>query len=423
MRNRNWALDIPQYDVRAFQKVGRTMALYDSWGSDSNSPTTVSMSESLATAGVSPSDSVSYSSSSGSSSSVDYRNEGRNYPTGTTRPVNTSTWSVGADGQIYGNLQDAAKTLGVKPSELNAAAYANNPLLNMFPGLKGMTSFIGKLQDLGLPGYAMTPEEREAQGIYRSPSGYGAAGNTFASAGDATASDPYGFNTWAPGAGAGASSAYGSGLVPQYNMDPTGMMGMGQGYAQHVADTFGPLSQEYVQSVRQLNDPAYQAQQRARAMSSVQQQADAQRGQMTRNLNGMNISDGRFLAAQTQLANQTALGKVAAAMQSDDSLRKTFLDASKSALTVGTDAAKVGGQLASVGNDAAKAYNNYALESANLGMKAYSLDGTPLDWAKLGMQKYGIDNNVAINSSNNDSEILGTVLGAVLGGIDFKKLG
>lgn len=66
------------------------------------------------------------------------------------------SWSQGTDGRTYGNLQDAARDLGVKPSTLNSGD-------SNLPGYLGMIAkAAGWLQDQGLPGYAMTPEERQA---------------------------------------------------------------------------------------------------------------------------------------------------------------------------------------------------------------------------------------------------------------------
>lgn len=103
--------------------------------------------------------------------------------TGNSRAVTPGgSWSQGADGRTYGNLQDAARDLGVKPSTLNSGDAG-------LPGYLGMIAKAsGWLQDQGLPGYAMTPEERQAErdaGHYSSYSSTAGGDNTarpFASA-------------------------------------------------------------------------------------------------------------------------------------------------------------------------------------------------------------------------------------------------
>ena len=77
------------------------------------------------------------------------------------------TWNAGTDGRIYGNIQDAAREMGVKPSEVSAMGTPH------LPGIMGLLqSGVGWLQDHGLPGYAMSPEERAAGG-----GSYGSSGN------------------------------------------------------------------------------------------------------------------------------------------------------------------------------------------------------------------------------------------------------
>jgi len=67
-------------------------------------------------------------------------------------------WSIGPNGQIYGNIQNAAADLGIRPSQ--AGISIPSWLSALSPKLAGMLSGIGSLQDMGLPGYSMTPEER-----------------------------------------------------------------------------------------------------------------------------------------------------------------------------------------------------------------------------------------------------------------------
>lgn len=435
MRNKNWALDIPQYDVRAFQKVGRTMALYDSWGSDSSSNPYTSYGNYGGYTTGSDSNATNASEASTAqndySGGSDYRTEGRNYANGSTRPVNTSTWSIRGD-TVYGNLQDAARDLGVKPSELNARSWAANPLSKV-PYLSGLNSFFGRLQDMGLPGYAMTPEERDEAEANRFGSTSGpnplAAGVPGGASGGAANGGSSGLSIPGIGDGSAASmSSYWQGLMdkyqaPTWQSDPSGLLGasndMYDYYEKNVQPAFGAFRDQ----VNQFNDSTYRGQQRGQAMAGVQQSQDlAWRNNMqslARRGNG--LSAGAQAEAAIRMANATSANKVLAAIQSDAALRDAYIKGNKELLTAGNEMGGLAAKFGAVGVDAEKTRNQFALNEAELGLKNRQVfAGLALNEQQglmdAAIRKYGIDNNVAINESNNDSEILGTVLGSLFSG-------
>jgi hypothetical protein len=82
-----------------------------------------------------------------------------------------SSFFRSADGRVYGNIQDAAAAMGKKPSEISMMGAPQ------LPGLLGsIQSGIGWLQDRGLPGYAMTPEERAQRNESQTGGGHGGSG-------------------------------------------------------------------------------------------------------------------------------------------------------------------------------------------------------------------------------------------------------
>jgi len=80
---------------------------------------------------------------------------------------------------------------------------------------------------------------------------------------------------------------------------------------------------DYGKLVNEMGTDAYRSQQRGAAMADVQQQSDAAMQANQRNLQrmGVNPSSGRALAMNNQNAIQTALGKAAAASNSDRATR------------------------------------------------------------------------------------------------------
>jgi len=85
-------------------------------------------------------------------------NQLANIGVGSTPISDQRNWSIGPNGQIYGNIQNAAADLGIQPSQTGASV--PSWLAALSPKLAGMLSGLGALQNAGLPGYSMTPEER-----------------------------------------------------------------------------------------------------------------------------------------------------------------------------------------------------------------------------------------------------------------------
>lgn len=233
------------------------------------------------------------------------------------------------------------------------------------------------------------------------------------------------------GSGSGADSGmsdYWQGLIDQlqigdYQQDPTGLVANAKAVSGYFNSDVMPQWGVMRDAVNQYNDAGYQGLMRNRAMVDVASQSAAAESGVQRSMlrRGVNPGSGAYTLGQGQRAAQTALAKVNAAAQSDSALRDAFLKGGTSLLSAGSDMAKSAAALGSVGLDAEKAQNAWGLSAAELGVKnrqgfaslALNDRNAVLDSM---IRKYGIDNNVAINQSNQDNELLGTVLGIVFGG-------
>lgn len=183
---------------------------------------------------------------------------------------------------------------------------------------------------------------------------------------------------------------------------------------------YRPYDRQFMNYVDSIGSNAYRGEQRGRAMNDVQLQTDAQRQQMERQgaAAGVNYGDPRFAFMRGQMAQQTALNKVMAAMGSDRSARDEWSKGLGAINAMGLKVGEMGmrnqgmsGELAKVGmagmdmGPAARDRNTQAAASmtsagasaanaANSG--ANSERNYQLGLGRLALDRYGLETGNAL---------------------------
>lgn len=127
--------------------------------------------------------------------------------------------------------------------------------------------------------------------------------------------------------GVGAVDAYGKNVA---GAAAQGAGAMGQAGIQGIQSYVGqylPYDRKLMSHVDSIGTDAYRAQQRGQAVNAVQQQTDAQRQVMNRNMARMGVdpNSSRFASMNGMMAGQTALNKVMAANAADRSARDEWV--------------------------------------------------------------------------------------------------
>lgn len=206
----------------------------------------------------------------------------------------------------------------------------------------------------------------------------------------------------------------------------------GQLMGSYMSD-YQPYDREFMRYVDTLGSEAYRGQQRAQAMNAVQMQSDMQRQQMERQgaAAGVNYGDPRFAFLRGQMAQQTALNKVMAALGSDRSSRDEWAKGLGAINAMGLKVGELGTKTFGLANDAAKTglmamdlgpaararetNANAAMTSAGAAGAgaAASMHNADLNYklglGKLALDRYQIENGIKANS-------LGNVFGSTLAG-------
>lgn len=127
------------------------------------------------------------------------------------------------------------------------------------------------------------------------------------------------------------STPYGLDGVESYGRNVAGAAAEGSLFAGRAGidqtrayeEEYRPYDRQFMNYVDSIGSNGYRGQQRSMAMNDVQLQTDAQRQQMERQgaAAGVNYGDPRFAFMRGQMAQQTALNKVMAAMGSDRNSR------------------------------------------------------------------------------------------------------
>lgn len=211
--------------------------------------------------------------------------------------------------------------------------------------------------------------------------------------------------------------------MPTFNADPSGLTARATAMADRYDREFAPYQRKMMNQVDQYGSEDYQASQRGIRMADVQQQADmGYQTALRDNLRMGNPNGGRLAALQNQRAMATALGKVQAAASSDRDLRDTYIKGLGAVNSMGTDMAKTAQGWGQIGTDNAKIGATWGLGTGELGLKAREGDRNyALNWGKLGIDKYGIDKGVQMNSDKIDAakednwwDIGGAFLGSLI---------
>jgi len=143
---------------------------------------------------------------------------------------------------------------------------------------------------------------------------------------------------------------------------------MGMGLMNDYRNVYQPYDRQYMNYVDNIGTDAYRAQQRGMAMTGVQQQGDAQRQQMNRQMAamGVNPNSGRFAAMNGAMAQQMALNKVTAAMGADRSARDEWAKGLGAINAMGVKSAELGLK----NMDAAANFGKVGLVGADMGAAA-----------------------------------------------------
>lgn len=198
-----------------------------------------------------------------------------------------------------------------------------------------------------------------------------------------------GGGTAAGGQNLNAASTYGqnmaAGAIPLLSEQADNGRGLRSSYT----NDYKPYDRKFMDYVDSVGTEAYRAQQRGRAVNSVQQQSDQQRGALARQMaaSGVNPNSGRMAAMSSSIAQQTALNKVIAAMGADRNARDEWSKGLGAINAMGLSVAKLGQQdtaqavdIARLGLSAADMASQAEARLANTNLQAGNLG---LNWAKL----------------------------------------
>ncbi len=131
--------------------------------------------------------------------------------------------------------------------------------------------------------------------------------------------------------------------------------GLGMKLGESYATDYQPYDKKFMQHVDMLGSDAYKAQQRGRAVAGVQQASDQQLGQMERRMASMGMANPALMAKmQSQTAAQTALGKAAAAMDSDQKARGEWVQGIGAINTMGLKTGELGTKYLQMGSELGK---------------------------------------------------------------------
>lgn len=309
-----------------------------------------------------------YSGSEYSGLGSGYSSMGGTYGTeqGGRIPGSSGSWGYGANGRVYGNIQDAAESRGVEPSSLTPKLPSWSKYVPGGSLANGLAGLVGMMQDAGLPGYAKTDAEWNAQtnptGTHSGSGEYGHTGDyssallasmgagggqggsiadlaagamNLGSVGSTLPTDPEqlasaiardSYSQWidrdrprlqgqADQAETRGNRAYDTamstsdenlGLARQMNAD--------------YSNIYRPFQRQQADDVRRLGSSDYAAQQRGMATAGAQHTMDAQYGALERQNMARGIAPGRGDFARSR-AMDTARLKVMAASAADSRTR------------------------------------------------------------------------------------------------------
>ncbi|GAB3359134.1 hypothetical protein [Giesbergeria giesbergeri] len=148
---------------------------------------------------------------------------------------------------------------------------------------------------------------------------------------------------------------YGRNMAGMASQGAEAANGLGMQLGQSYAADYQPYDKKFMQHVDMLGSDAYKAQQRGRAVAGVQQASDQQLGQMERRMASMGMANPSLMAKmQSQTAAQTALGKSAAAMDSDQKARGEWVQGIGAINTMGLKTGELGTKYLQMGSELGK---------------------------------------------------------------------
>lgn len=148
---------------------------------------------------------------------------------------------------------------------------------------------------------------------------------------------------------------YGRNMASMATQGVEAANGLGMKLGESYANDYQPYDKKFMQHVDMLGSDAYKAQQRGRAVAGVQQASDQQLGQMERRMASMGMSNPALMAKmQSQTAAQTALGKSAAAMDSDQKARGEWVQGIGAINTMGLKTGELGTKYLQMGSELGK---------------------------------------------------------------------
>lgn len=148
---------------------------------------------------------------------------------------------------------------------------------------------------------------------------------------------------------------YGRNMASMATQGVEAANGLGMKLGESYATDYQPYDKKFMQHVDMLGSDAYKAQQRGRAVAGVQQASDQQLGQMERRMASMGMANPALMAKmQSQTAAQTALGKAAAAMDSDQKARGEWVQGIGAINTMGLKTGELGTKYLQMGSELGK---------------------------------------------------------------------
>ncbi len=210
--------------------------------------------------------------------------------------------------------------------------------------------------------------------------------------------------------GQGAIDAYGRQVGAAAAQGGLFAGNQGIGMSRSYVDDYQPYDKKYMSYVDSIGTDAYRANERGRAMTSVQQQGDAAQETLRRQAmaSGVNYGDPKFAFMQGQNANQTAHNKVMAAMASDRSARDEWSKGLGAINAMGLKVGELGLKNMGMAGDLAKV----GMAGMDLGAAAQDR-GTQANAASVGAQ--AAQTNAGANAANSETNAQNSIWNRELG--------
>jgi hypothetical protein len=177
---------------------------------------------------------------------------------------------------------------------------------------------------------------------------------------------------------------------------------------------FRPSYQKLAAEVDTYGSADYQAQQRAQAMERVQGQSDQEFDGLRRQYAGMGVGSGALQDALASRASGIAMAKVAAATNSDNTLKQAYGAGLTNLANTGLNVANYGMTSRKNGLASGMAGLTAATDNAKLGLSGAQTAGQILD-SRTAAANGTLNAQTNRQQANNDSDPWNTVLGAGVG--------